>query len=225
MARSVVLHGTTRCGRCQLPLRWCICAAVRPIESALEIDVLIHRREQWKPTSTGRLIHRAIPASRVHVFRDGEPLDDAAMRDRGRERWILHPLGEPLREADLSTRPQVLLLDGSWREATRMLRAVENSGRRVSLAMTGPGRFLLRKKQGEGNYSTAEALLFLLDTLGLETERDALRLQFELHVYAGLRARGEKAAAEKFLAESPVRDALPELIAELNRRRPREVGE
>jgi hypothetical protein len=33
-----------------------------------------------------------------------------------------------------------------------------------------------------------------------------------LHVYAGLRARGAKAAAEEFLAASPIRAAFPELL-------------
>ena len=49
-----------------------------------------------------------------------------------------------------------------------------------------------------------------------KAEQEQLRLQFELHVYAGLRARGEKAAAERFLADSPVRAAFPKLLAKLN---------
>mgnify|MGYP003345120627 CR=1 FL=1 len=55
-----------------------------------------------------------------------------------------------------------------------------------------------------------------LNRLGFEAEQEQLRLQFELHVYAGLRARGEKAAAERFLADSPVRAAFPKLLAKLN---------
>ena len=103
-----------------------------------------------------------------------------------------------------------------------MMNGVKSWGRLVSLPMTGPSRYLLRDQQGAGNYSTAEALLFLFAALGLHAEHAALRLQFDLHVYAGLRARGEKTAAENFLADSPARDAFPELLAELNRRRPRE---
>lgn len=230
MSRSVILQGAPRCERCRFSPRWCICAGEQTIECVLAIDVLIHHREFWRPTSTGRLINRIIPASRHHVFRPDLPLNEAAIHQTGRELWILHPLGEPLSmrpeliasAARPETAPQILLLDGSWREAARMMHAVKPWGRLIGLPMTGPSRYLLRDQQGTGNYSTVEALLFLLAALGMSEEHAALRLQFELHVYAGLRTRGEKSAAENFLADSPVREALPELLAELNRRRPRE---
>lgn len=192
------------------------------MECPLEIDVLFHHREFWRPTSTGRLINRVIPKSRGHIFRPDTPLVESAIRRPGRELWILHPLGERLPELTPGIAPQVVLLDGSWREAARMMRELKSWGRLVNLPMTGPSRFLLRDQPGEKNYSTAEALLFLLNALGLKTEEAALRLQFDLHVYAGLRARGEKSAAENFLADSPARDAFPELLEELNRRRPRD---
>jgi hypothetical protein len=185
------------------------------------VDVLIHHREFWRPTSTGRLINRVIPASRGHVFRHDLPLNRAAIMQPDRTLWILHPLGEPLPAGAPPEDLQVLLLDGSWREAARMMHGVERWGRLVSLPMAGPSRYLLRDQQGEGKYSTVEALLFMLAALGLAREQAQLRLQFELHVYAGLRARGEKSAAEKFLAESPVREAFPQLLERLNQRRPR----
>jgi DTW domain-containing protein len=56
--------------------------------------------------------------------------------------------------------------------------------------------------------------------LGLAKEEAQLRLQFELHVYAGLRARGSKAAAAEYLATSPVRAAFPALLEEFDRVRP-----
>jgi DTW domain-containing protein YfiP len=224
MARSVVLKAAPRCERCRFGSRWCICAGARTIECPLEIDVLIHHREFWRPTSTGRLINRAIPASRAHVFQHERPLNESAIRRPGRELWILHPLGEPLPVAAAPATPQVLLLDGSWREAARMMRSVERWGRLVSLPMTGASRYWLRAQQNEGTFSTIEALLFLLAALGMTEAQATLRVQFELHVYAGLRARGEKALAAKFLADSPVREALPDVVAELERKRPREAS-
>lgn len=203
-----------------MTLRWCICEGFAPIDCPLEIDVLIHHREWWRPTSTGRLINRVIPASRGHVFRHDLPLTEAAIVRPGRTLWILHPLGEPIPKNEAPEGLQVLLLDGSWREAARMMHGVKRWGRLVSLPMTGPSRYLLRDQQGTDRYSTAEALLFLLAALGLADQHARFRLQFELHVYAGLRGRGEKAAAEKFLSESPAREAFPDLLEKLAQRRP-----
>lgn len=220
MSRSVVHNRTPRCERCQLPHRWCTCAGFRPVECPLQVDVLIDSREYYRPTSTGRLINRVLPASRGHLYRHDLPLVRADITRPDRKLWILHPAGAP---PPLDVDPasiQVLLLDGSWREAARMRQDVSTWGRLVGLPMTGASRYLLRSQQGTGRFSTIEALLFLLAALGLTREHAELRLQFELHVYAGLRARGQKVAAADFLQTSPVRDALPELVAEFDRRRP-----
>jgi hypothetical protein len=101
-----------------------------------------------------------------------------------------------------------------------MLAALEGWGRRVRLPMAGTSRYQLRAQNGEGRFSTFEAMLFLLEALGHSEPAARLRLQFELHVYAGLCARGRKAEAAAYLAASPVAAAFPELLAEHARRRP-----
>jgi DTW domain-containing protein YfiP len=164
---------------------------------------------------------RLLAGARGHRFHPDQPLDPATIRRPGHELWILHPSGAPHEKLPPAAPSQVLLLDGSWREATQMMRRVGGWGRTVRLPMTVPSRYRLRAGPGAGNYSTVEALLFVLDSLGETAAHDALRAQFELHVYAGLRARGEKALADAYLATSPARDAFPELLAELDRRRPR----
>jgi len=181
----------------------------------------MHHRESNRPTSTGRLINRVIPASRVHLFRREAPPDRAAIVSPGRALWILHPRGEPLPAGVAPENLQVLLLDGSWREAARMSQDIGSWGRLVRLPDSGPGRYRLRTHVHDGRYSTVESLLILLAALGLTEAEAQLRLQFELHVYAGLRTRGAKAKAEEFLAASPLREAFPELLAQMHQRRPR----
>jgi len=201
-------------------MRWCVCGGFDAISCALEIDVLIHHREFMRPTSTGRLINRVIPASRRHLFRRETPPARVAIAMPGKSLWILHPRGEPLPTGTAPAGVQVLLLDANWAEAARMSQVVAPWGRLVRLPMMGPSRYRLREQQLPGNYSTMESLLFLLAALGLTKEEARLRLQFELHVYAGLRARGNKVAAMEYLATSPVRDAFPDLLRELDRIRP-----
>ncbi len=221
MSRSVVLGKSIRCERCRFSPRWCICEAFQAVRPALGVNVLIHQREFWRPTSTGRLIQRVIPETRFQVYQHDVPLKRNFFVPDDVPLWILHPFGEPISADSAPINPQVLLLDGSWREATRMMHEVHAWGRLVSLPMSGPSRFWLRGQQGEGNYSTIEALLFLMQTLGLQKEYEQLRLQFELHVYAGLRTRGDKQSADEYLLTSPVREAFPELLAKLAVRRPR----
>jgi DTW domain-containing protein len=218
--RSVVLKASRRCPQCHLAPRWCICSAHRPIACPLAIDVLLHHREQHRPSSTGRLINRVIPASRQHVWRRERKLNANDIRVAGRELWILHPQGELL-PTDVSPEcVQIVLLDGSWRETTAIAQELRGWGRMINLPMSGASRYRLRTQGDAGRFSTVEALLFLLRSFGLSEAHAALRAQFELHVYASLRARGHKPEAELFLADSPVGQMFPELIAELNVRRP-----
>jgi DTW domain-containing protein YfiP len=186
----------------------------------LQVDVLMHWREADRPTSTGRLINRVMPDSRRHIFQPESPPARAAIARPDRELWILHPRGEPLPANTPPERVQVLLLDGSWRESVPMAQTVATWGRLVRLPAAGPSRNALRRQENAGQYSTVEALLFLLAALGLAGAETSLRQQFELHVYAGLRTRGAKALAAEFLATSSLREAFPELMQELDRRRP-----
>lgn len=182
----------------------------------------MHHRESWRPTSTGHLIHRVIAGSRQHIWRRERKMAAADVRAPDREMWILHPAGPALPPGVAPEASQVLLLDGSWREATAMAQEVAPWGRLVGLPMTGVSRYWLRTQQDGGRFSTVEALLFLLKAFGLGEAHRHVQLQFELHVYASLRARGRKEQAEEFLAESPLVAAMPELVAQLNERRPRE---
>ena len=220
MSRSVVERGAVRCGECQLPTRWCICAGFRAVECPIPVDVLMHRREYRRPTSTGRLIQRVLPGSRVHVHGGGAPLSREVMLRPNRTLWILHPGGELLPKGVEPGSLQVLLLDGSWSEAARMRRIVEPWGRLIRLpADLPPSRYGLRQQPAAGMYSTVEALGILLESLGRGDVARLLRVQFELHVYAGLRARGAIQEAADFLADSLLPETMPDCLRALVERR------
>lgn len=219
--RRVVLSSLPRCVRCRLPTRWCVCAGQREIRCPLQIDVLMHHREQHRPSSTGHLINRVFPDSRHHVWRRERALTAGDIRVPERELWMLHPHGERIPDGVAPAAVQVLLLDGAWSETSAMVKDVGAWGRLVSLPMTGKSRYWLRDQQDGGRFSTVEALMFLLDALGMQAPAEALRVQLELHVYAHLRARGRKDTAHEFLENSSLVDALPDVLEQLNVRRPR----
>ena len=116
----------------------------------------------------------------------------------------MHPQGGPVPDGAAPANVQVVMLDGSWGETSAMAREIVSWGRTVSLPMAGASRYWLRAQQDGGRFSTVEALMFLLHRFGLMAAHDALREQFELHVYASLRSRGRKESAAEFLAGSMI---------------------
>jgi DTW domain-containing protein YfiP len=101
-----------------------------------------------------------------------------------------------------------------------MLRSVEGLGRRVRLPDTQPepSRYWLRDQPGPTQLSTAEALLGVFRGVGEQEAERLLRLHFELHVYATLRARGRREMAERYLGHSPLLATAPEPLARLHAR-------
>lgn len=215
MSRSVVLRPSVRCERCRLAPRWCVCDGLAAVDSPLRVDVLMHVMESYRPSSTGHLINRVLPGAGVHLYRKEAPPAREAIAVPGRDLWILHPQGDPPPTDADPARVQVLLLDGTWVQATGMARHIAGWGRRVSLPMTGESRYWLRAQAGPGRFSTMEALLFVMAGLGLTDAHRRLREQFELHVLASLCARGHKAQARDYLRGSPVAAAFPDLVARL----------
>lgn len=219
MSRKDIYHNANRCTRCSLPPRWCICEQQKQVPCALKVDVLMHEREAERPTSTGHLIQKVITGANLHVWRPGHPTDYSTIRRPERELWILHPNGEEMPAVSDVNAMQILLIDGSWKQATAMMKTLPGLGRRVRLpllGLAGKSRFWLRNQLCEGQFSTAEALLYFMRAQGMQAEYEQFRLQFELHVYAMLCARGEKTEAAEYLLESPIATAMPELVAKLN---------
>jgi DTW domain-containing protein YfiP len=181
------------------------------------VHVLIHRGESRRPSSTGKLIARAVAGAAWHLYQRetrffpaaGFPAD--AIEPTG-ELWILHPSGEPLpahqpaEHAHAGPRKHILLLDGTWRQAGEMLRAVEGIGRCVRLPdpTAEPSRYWLRDQPTATQLSTAEALMGVFQSVGEHEAERRLRLHFELHVYTMLLARGRREMAERYLGHSPL---------------------
>ena len=101
-----------------------------------------------------------------------------------------------------------------------MAQEVRGWGRFVKLPMAGTSRYWLRAQADAARFSTVETLMFLLKAFGLAAAHDMLRLQFEIHVFACLRARGQKVKSQEFLLESPIGAACRDFIAQLDVRRP-----
>lgn len=229
MGRSVVLAGAERCPRCRLPPRCCVCGALPPVETAIRLHVLIHRHEHGKPSSTGRLVARAVSGAVCQVYQRPTRFHPAAgltVAAVAADVWILHPSGTPPADARAAADPRppyVVLLDGTWRQAGEMLRSCVGRGRCVRLpdVTAAPSRYWLRDQPLPDHLSTAEAAVGLFEAMGDAAAARALRLHFELHVYATLLSRGRREMAERYLGHSPLLAACPDLVDRLLAGRPR----
>ncbi len=215
MGRSVVTKASPRCPGCAQIPRWCICCDLAIPQSDLNLAVLIHHAEFYKPTSTGRLIHRLLPASDLIVFKHDLPFSKEKLTDGGKETLVLHPFGEPLDPRTNLGQSRFVLLDGNWRQAATMLQSIEGIGRKVCLPIEGPSRFWLREKQEGSRFSTMEAFIFLLKHLGQEAMASQCQIAFELHVYAGLLARGKRDLARAYYLDMPKNDLICEVVKRL----------
>lgn len=207
-----------------------MCDALPPVETRLAVHVLIHRHEIGKPSSTGKLVTRAVHGAVCHTYQHVSPYFPAAgfppaARDPGRELWILHPSGGPMPAARAPAATggegvQILLLDGTWRQAGDMLRSAEGLGRCVRLpdAAAEPSRYWLREQSAPGHLCTAEALVHVLEAVGEPDAARRLRLHFELHVYATLLARGKREMAERYLGHSPLLGEARDFVDRLDAR-------
>jgi DTW domain-containing protein YfiP len=193
--------------------------------------VLIHWHEQQKPSSTGKLVARAVAGSSCHVYQRENRSFPASGRpanavERNEDLWILHPAGDPLPVArgqipsEFGSHDKILLLDGTWRQAREMLRSLEGVGRCVRLPDTdnASSRYWLRDQPGPAQLSTAEALLGVFGAVGEHEAARCLRLHFELHVYATLLSRGKREMAERYLGHSPLLTTAPAAVGHLHAR-------
>ena len=215
MGRSVVTKASPRCPGCAQIPRWCICSSLEIPSTNLNLAVLIHHAEFYKPTSTGRLIHRLFPTSDLILYKHDIPLSRERVTQGGMETLILHPFGDSIESLSNLPEKKILLLDGNWRQAAAMLQGTASFGRKISLPMCGPSRYWLREKQEGTRYSTIEALIFLLRFTGQEEVADRCQIAFELHVYAGLLARGKKDLARAYLTNMPKNELINEVVKRL----------
>src|SRR6185295_792343 len=60
-------NADARCPRCRVHASLCVCALIPRIETRTHLVLVVHRREERKPTNTGRLAIECLPNSRAIV--------------------------------------------------------------------------------------------------------------------------------------------------------------
>lgn len=137
------------------------------------VIILMHWSEQFRTSNTGRLASLALQGAELRIFdAAGVPDDASGLDDPEREGVLLFP-GEEAVEltpawAASRARPVTLLVpDGTWRRARRMVRRnpLLQGIPRVTLPPGGPSEYQLRTNRREGAVCTLEAVARALGIL------------------------------------------------------------
>ena len=171
----------TRCPRCLLQQRVCLCAEVPEVATRTRVVIVRHHLEQHRSSNSGRLAHLALPNS-VIVDHGGirGPAQVAALDGA----WLLFP------EGDVCTRPpepppkQLIVLDATWSQARRMYRKLEwlRGVPILRLPEGAAARGRLREAPSADRVSTIEAIAAALRLLEGDAVADPLNALFALAV-------------------------------------------
>ncbi|MEM7167143.1 MAG: tRNA-uridine aminocarboxypropyltransferase [Planctomycetota bacterium] len=167
-----------RCRRCFFPPGLCVCDELQAVHVPFHVAVIRHRTEIALVSNTGRFVPRLLSDASLHELglRDAR-FDGSWLQDPRRNTLVLFPQAgaEPLQPSmmdDLETatsRPLTLvLLDGTWSKARRMLRRVPElqTARRVALPLPRPQGLSPRKAPDPMAHCTLEAAAAAVTALG-----------------------------------------------------------
>jgi DTW domain-containing protein len=187
--------GGGRCPRCALHESACACALLPQLPIQTRFVVIRHAREAHKSSNTARWAALLLPSVELRSWW-GRP-DAGQLGDAGRPGdWLLFPLEESASNpAPVALPPpqRVVVLDGTWRQVRRMLRALPalQAVPRLSVPPR-PGRVALRRASSPGQLSTLEAMSSAVAVLESETLAAALDGCHRELVSRALRARGRR---------------------------------
>ncbi len=192
-----------RCPRCRLPDGSCLCADIPRLVAPFRFVVLRHASERERLTNTARWAALAIPGTEIleHGL-PGEPPDLGARTPPGTV--VLFPSAHP---GPLPARPPVVVVpDGTWGQARRMMQRVPGLRALPRLSLPGPAPALrLRRPHRGDGMSTLEAMAGALAALGAPEAAEGLLRLHRVAVERVLRLTG---VWEPARAARPAGDAL-----------------
>jgi len=109
----------TRCPRCMLQSRCCLCGEIPRVETRTRVVIVRHAAEIHKASNSGRLAAQALINSVLldYGVRDN-PFDDRELSED--DTWLLFPSGEPRRAPPRPPPKRLVVLDATWPQARRM---------------------------------------------------------------------------------------------------------
>lgn len=192
-----------RCPDCQMGDFACMCAWRPQSESPVDFVLLVHRKELFKPTNTGRLIVDVFPRTNVFLWNRLEAPEglESLLNDPQRECFVVFPADGTENCSRKVTRAlppasgkktTLILLDGTWKQCSRMIGLSRWLDRVpcLSLPETLVRSYSVRDSGRSHRFSTAEAAISCLLLAGEEDSAGVLQHYFSLFNQHYLATRG-----------------------------------
>lgn len=185
-----------RCSRCRRPVELCLCHLLPRLHPQTRVVIIQHPDERRHALNTARLLAAGLANAHLLIAEQLSEEWQQQLRDPGWHTRLLFPgPGVPVLSAigdDL--RPRCLvLLDGTWRKARRLLHVnpVLQQLPRAALPDGLQSRYRLRKAPMAGALSTIEAGVHALQILEPETDFTPLLRPFDALIEGQIAAMGE----------------------------------
>ena len=151
------------CPDCQYPTNACLCANIRPLATSVELIVLQDPGEVKHAKNSVKLMKAVMKDLQVVV---GETIEDfmalkSYLDSQTKPIFVLYPSAESqsLSELSLSRDVILLLIDGTWRKAFKLLTLNPwlSQYPAVHLDLDSPSNYTIRKAKRADSLSTLEA--------------------------------------------------------------------
>lgn len=183
------------CGHCRQPDFSCYCAILRPFDPGIKFLILSHPLEYHKRIATGRMSHLNLIGSHLlegENYSGNEELN-AVLNDPRYFPVMLYPGKNSRNMSSMSAEERfdllppgknlaIVVVDGTWATARKMVRLSENINRlpRICFTPPAPSNFRVRKQPHTDCYSTIEAIHHTIELMApLSRKHDILLEVFD----------------------------------------------
>lgn len=175
------------CPGCQLRFQ-CVCDLVPSIEAELHIALLMHPNEPSRETNTGRWLEKSLVSCSRHIWQRTQACPELTklIQSEHYQAYLLYPTDDSqpivaMADNTEQKQPLLIILDGTWQEASKMLRKSDwlQSLPKLRIQPTTHSRYQLRRNQQPGNLCTIEVGAQVLSELGYQRQSEQLEHFFQ----------------------------------------------
>lgn len=184
-----------RCEQCLRPVSYCLCEHITVVPSRTRVLILQHPDEQRHALNTGRLAVLGLKQAELLV---GERFAQLGSLLAAEARVFLLFPGEqaqtpqPLAPGPEDAAPLLIVLDGTWRKARKILHEnpVLNSLPRLALEAGQPSTYRIRQTGEFAAVSTIEAIVRTLTALEPGQDFSPVLVPFDVLIEQQIQAMG-----------------------------------